>query len=295
MELNYEAQCFLFIAVIDCLAKSGHGIVGAVKAGQLLTKMEEIYDETGNASIKPSCQTYNNVISAWARSGTKCAYRKSEQTLFRMWKRYDSRISDVRPDISTFHGVMTAISRSKRRDKGQASLRMLRTMDKMYRAGNEDVRPNHYTYTSVLNSCAFTFETDLRLNQKALDTAIFTLEELQESTYGSPDHVTYGMFLKACHNLIPSDQELRRRTVIEPVFLQCVKDGQVGEMVLKHLRTAAPKDLFQELVGSVTSQGMTVKIEDLPKEWRCNVREERFVPNRKYRMRARRQRNRQMP
>ena len=250
--------------------------------------------EADHTSIKPTCQTYNNVISAWARSGTRCAYRKSEAILFRMWKRYDSGISDVRPDSLTFHGVLNAISRSQRRDKGQAALRMLRTMDKMYRAGNKDARPNHYTYTSVLNSCAFTFESDLRLNQKALDTAIFTLEELQESTYGSPDHVTYGMFLKACHNLIPSDEKLRRRTVIEPVFLQCVQDGQVGEMVLKHLRTAAPKDLFQELVGSVTSQGMTVRLEDLPKEWRCNVREGRISQNRTYRMRPRRQRNRQM-
>ena len=246
--------------------------------------MEEMY-EAGHTAIKPTCQTYNSVISAWARSGTRCAYRKSEGILFRMWKRNEYGISDVRPDSITFHGVINAISRSQRRDKGQAALRMLRKMDKMYRAGNKDARPTHHTYTSVLNSCAFTFESDLRLNQKALDTAIFTLEELQESKYGSPDHVTYSMFLKACHNLIPSDEDLRRRTVIEPVFLQCVKDGQVCDMVLKQLRTAAPEDLFEELVGSVTTQGTTVRVEDLPREWRCNVRARRPSRHKKHGLR----------
>lgn len=153
-------------------------------------------------------------------------------------------------------------------------------MDKLYRAGDKDTRPNELTYTAVLNSCAFPAVLDPKSRKKALDTAIFTLAELQGSPYGKPNHLTYGTFLKACANLMPRDDELRRM-VVEPVFLQCCEDGQVGDMVLTHLRNAAPKDLYRELLKDVVTSGAKVKVQDLPFEWRRNVQEHRRWPGRK--------------
>lgn len=152
-------------------------------------------------------------------------------------------------------------------------------MDKLYRSGDKDTRPNELTYTAVLNSCAFPAVLDSKSRKKALDTAIFTLAELQGSPYGKPNHVTYGTFFKACAHLMPRDDELRRM-VVEPVFLQCCKDGQVGDMVLKHLRAVAPKDLYWELLKDVVSSGARVKVQDLPYEWRCNVQPQRRWPGR---------------
>lgn len=152
-------------------------------------------------------------------------------------------------------------------------------MDKLYRAGDKDTRPNELTYTAVLNSCAFPAVLDPKSRKKALDTAIFTLAELQGSPYGKPNHLTYGTFLKACANLMPRDDELRR-LIVEPVFQQCCEDGQVGEMVLTHLRDAAPEDLYRDLLnGAVTARGK-VKMQDLPFEWRRNVQEQRRWPGR---------------
>jgi hypothetical protein len=107
-------------------------------------------------------------------------------------------------------------------------------MDKLYCAGNKDTRPNEFTYTAVLNSCAFLANLDQKFRKKALDTAIFTLVELQGSAYGKPNHLTYGTFLKACAHLMPRNDEFWRM-VVETVFLQCCKDGQVGKMVQEHL------------------------------------------------------------
>jgi hypothetical protein len=152
-------------------------------------------------------------------------------------------------------------------------------MDKLYRAGDKDTRPDELTYTAVLNSCAFPAVLDPKSRKKALDTAIFTLAELQGSPYGKPNHLTYGTFLKACANLMPRDDELRRM-VVEPVFQQCCEDGQVGGMVLTHLRNAAPKDLYRELLKDVVSSGTKIRVQDLPREWRRNVREQRRWPRR---------------
>ena len=146
-------------------------------------------------------------------------------------------------------------------------------MDKLYRAGNKEARPNEITYTAVLNSCAFPAALDEQTRRKALHTAIFTLKELQSSRYGQPNQVTYGTFIKACANLLPENDSLRR-TIIQKVFEQCCKDGQCGEMVLNYLRKAAPSDLYEELFADFIRSGTRlVAVEDLPPEWRCNVRD----------------------
>lgn len=235
--------------------------------------MVAMYD-AGDISVKPTAQSYNCVLAAWARSRTKCAHRKSQELLEFMWNQYESGNKDLAPTSHAYNSVIDAVSKSQRQDKAQKALRILRVMDKNYRAGlNKDARPNEFTYASVLNSCAFSiFGHNVR--KKALDTAIFTFEELRGSPYASPNHVTYGMFLKACANLIPADDE-RRRLVVEPVFHQCCQDGQVGEIVLKQLRLAAPEDLYKKLLQGIARPGSHVELDDIPWSWRCNVRDDR--------------------
>lgn len=264
-----------FNSAIDAWAKSGEGTLGARRAEQLLHRMEDLY-AAGDENAKPTANSYNAVLSAWARSGTKCAYWKAEELVNKMWERYESGDSDVKPDHCSFNTLINAISKSEREGKAEKALRVLRRMDKLYQGGYKYARPNEMTYTSVLNTCAFSFvENDLS-KRKALDVAIFTLEELQESHYGSPNHITYGMFLKACSNLMSTDDE-RWQRIVEPVLLQCRRDGCVGELVLKQLQNAAPEHLYYNLLDDVVDRDkMTViKFSDLPEEWRCNVREKR--------------------
>jgi len=100
-----------------------------------------------------------------------------------MWVQYESGGIDLKPDALAYNTVINAISKSDREDKAQEPLRILRTMDKLYRDGqNKDARPNEFTYSSVLDSCAFSSVGGQRARRKALDTAIFTLEELRDDS-----------------------------------------------------------------------------------------------------------------
>jgi hypothetical protein len=143
-------------------------------------------------------------------------------------------------------------------------------MDKLYRAGDKDTRPNEFNYMAVFNhSCAFPANLDQKFQKKALDTAIFTVAELQALVYGKSNHLMYGTFLKAaCAHLMPRYDKFWRM-VVKPVFLQCCKDGQVGEMVLKHLQAVVPKNLYWELLKDVVSPGTTTTVQDLPHSWQC--------------------------
>lgn len=151
-------------------------------------------------------------------------------------------------------------------------------MDKLYQAGNTEARPNEITYTAVINSCAFPSLPDTRTRRKALDTALFTLKELQGSRYAQPNQVTYGTFIRACSNLLHDDDELRRE-IIKRVFQQCCKDGQVGQMVLNY----TPKDLYGELLARVVQPNGKVSLHDLPPEWRRNAQDkDKWRPKQQY-------------
>jgi hypothetical protein len=87
---------------------------------------------------------------------------------------------------------------------------------------------------------------------------------------------------------MPSDEDEFLRQVIQETFQQCCKDGQVGEIFLTHLKSAAPKDLYRELLAEVAAtsssneEESTVNLKNLPPEWSCNIRQhQKRYPKRK--------------
>jgi hypothetical protein len=284
-------------ALIDCWSKSNEGTLAARKAENVLQLMRKKFLD-GDESVAPNLITYNAVLNAWARSGTRCCARKAQEYLDQMWELYNAGDGTVKPNDLSYNTVsfflimymhmnlserlmlllrkqvINAISKSKDEQKAQKALRLLRRMDKLYQAGNKEARPNEVTYTAVLNSCAFPSVLDPKARRRVLDVAIFTLEELQRSRYGHPNQITYGTFIKACANLLPDDEDLRR-VVLKQAFEQCCKDGQVGEMVLTHLRKAAPPDLYRELLAVAGVEAKAISVQDLPHKWRCNLPSEK--------------------
>jgi Pentatricopeptide repeat domain len=258
----------VYNTLINLYAKSGQGTPAARKAEGLLREMQELF-EAGDKSLKPNIVTWNAILNVWARSGTRCCGYQAEKYLSKMWEMYNTGAMTVKPNDFSYNTVIAAISKSKHKEKGQKALRMLRKMDKQYRAGNKEARPNEITYTAVISACAFPSAPDLRTRRKALDTALFTLRELQGSRYGHPNQVTYGTFIKACGNLLYDDDDLRR-DIVKQVFLQCARDGQVGQMVLQY----TPKKLYKELLAEYLNvdDEELVSVKDPPAEWSRNIR-----------------------
>lgn len=264
----------VYNAVIDAWAKSGRGTFGARKAEALLKEMEEMYAK-GDASLAPTVVTYNAILNSWASSGTLCAGHMAVKYLDRMTMLNGTKGEiEIRPNDRTFNAVINAIAKSDSEAKAQKSLRVLRRMDKLYQSGYKGAKPNAVIYNSVLNAAAFpSTSADPKTKRKALDTAIFTLHELQSSKYGKPTELTYATFMKACSNLLSTEDDASLREVIEETFHQCKEDGVIGDMFLSRLREAAPEDLYEDLLSDVVVANRdNVRVDDLPQSWRCNVR-----------------------
>lgn len=145
-------------------------------------------------------------------------------------------------------------------------------MESLYKAGNEHLRPTVVSFNAVMNACAYTSNSDLHEQNRAVEIAHRMLRDLENSPYGDPDQVTYGTFLKVCANQMPDCSS--REQIVESIFKKCCNDGQVGNLVLQQLRSIADEEQYQVLVGRSIFDDL--RMEDLPSEWWCNVVEGRW-------------------
>ena len=173
--------------------------------------------------------------------------------------------------------IDTAWARSQQPGKAERANNLFRSMVQAYEGGNSSLRPNVVAVNAVMNACAYT-SGDVMAQNRAMEIAHKRFRELESSTYGSPDQVTYGTFLKVCANQMPDCST--RQQIIEVVFKKCVRDGQVGNLVLQQLKAMGPANLYRRLVGREMED--EIRIEDLPSEWWRNVVEGKWRRRRQY-------------
>lgn len=286
----------------------------AINAHKLLLYMLESSNTgTGNINynvsrVEPNAKSYTTVINAYAKSSERDAPKLAEELLSLMEERFaSSRDPSFQPNVLTYTSVINAWGRSEKKGKAEQALRVLNHMKDRYENGGATMaRPNVYAYNAVLNACAYTFG-DSTEKVEAFRIACFVFDECRKNSkieYRSgtrnkhfnasllkTNHVTYGTFLRCCACLMPKDEIIQQRTLVEAIFRKCCQEGQVGKYVLDQLLLAAPEDLYwslmnEGLVGekqqdrwndtrSRRTWRQKVRVEDLPKRWTRNVRERR--------------------
>jgi len=258
-------------AVIDAYAKSKQE-EAAERAEQVLRRMGALYKE--GADIKPNTRSFNTVINAWAKSGREDAAEKAQDLLDLMSRLYEEGNNVVRPDVHSYTTVINAFARSDQlKDKAERANNLFRTMKQTYETEGKmnHLRPNVVAVNAVMNACAFT-SGDIPEQNRAMEIAHKRLNDLEDSDYGSPDQITYGTFLKVCANQMPDCSS--RQQLVEVIFQKSVQDGMVGNLVLHQLRAMGPPGLYYRLIRHYIEE--EIQLEDLPKEWSCNVVEGRW-------------------
>jgi hypothetical protein len=126
-------------------------------------------------------------------------------------------------------------------------------------------------YTAVLNSCAYAIGDDAE-KADAMQIATRTFNELCNSEYGKPNHVTYAAYLTACRNLLPEGET--RAASMTSIFQKCCDDGQVHDIIIRRLETSLTKEQLHDLYQSVGVDGdNAMDLALLPAEWKRNVQE----------------------
>uniref|UniRef100_A0A7S2L7W9 Pentacotripeptide-repeat region of PRORP domain-containing protein n=1 Tax=Leptocylindrus danicus TaxID=163516 RepID=A0A7S2L7W9_9STRA len=271
--LDVKPDLFSFNAVLNAWAKSLKW-EAVTRAGKILRYME-VQSENGGLDFAPNTVSYTAVIDAWAKSGCKNSGEVAEQLLIRMQEKFD-RGEPTKPNLLTMNTVIDAHAKSSEKGKARNAQSVLRRIEAKYKEGDEQMLPNAFTYTTVLNACAFTFEKSDQ--EEAFQVAQSTYQEVIKSASIRPTHLTYGTYIKAINTLLPRDDD-RRYPLIESAFTQCCKDGQLARFVLQCLQDALPTQSYLKLLRGNRKGVVSVNAEDLPSEWRRNVKEKALYFN----------------
>jgi len=232
------------------------------RAQEIIEHMEKNF-AAGNSLLKPNIVTYNSVLKAYAQPNTTFC-KKAEHLLLRMEEKHAK--GELKIDAVSYTTVITSYARSAEPLKARNAERILLKMIDAYNNGNKALKPPVYAFNACLNACAYTHNQKEKVD--AFRVAVSTLVLLQK--YCKPDHTTYGTLIRAWSNLFPKDDE-RRDNIIDSVFKQCCKEGQLGLMVLQQLKFAASPELYRSLLGKeITDE---VNLTELPPEWSKHVHE----------------------
>ena len=231
--------------------------------------------------LEPSISTYGSVISAWAKSKTEDCGQRADAILKMVERRalmghdndengdhrHHHHAHDFFPDTIMFNQVIDAHAKESSSPKSYRRARaVLDRQISLYLKGHGNshnkCKPDVYSYTGVLSACASvngTRRDRLLAFQVARDTY---LDMLRANV--SPNHVTYGILLKACARLLPEGKEKRKYT--REYFRKACADGCVGEMVMNRLEEAASYAQYKGLLKGITKS-------TLPEEWIVHVPE----------------------
>ncbi|GFH52231.1 hypothetical protein CTEN210_08707 [Chaetoceros tenuissimus] len=252
-----------FNYVLKAWSKSENLIDAATRAEDILNFMLFLSKQEGEDDLTPNITTYSSVISAWARSKHQDSGRKADGVLKKLERESKvSRDPELTSNTILYNLVIDAHAKSPSNKAHTRARAVLDRQIRLYKDGNNECKPDVYSFTSVLSSCAsLTGTASKKEKQQAFDIAMSTFYEMSRFNL-APNHVTYGMMLKACSRLLPLGRE--RRNVTRNFFRMACKDGCVGEMVLNRLEDAASSAQYKGLMKNITK-------DQLPEEWTKNL------------------------
>eukprot|EP00536_Pseudo-nitzschia_multiseries_P000487 jgi/Psemu1/300100/fgenesh1_kg.6_\ len=136
----------------------------------------------------------------------------------------------------------------------------------------KSLKPNVKTFTSVLNACARPMVPHEKADAFAI--AQLTMAELSVGTYGKPNFLSYAAYLSVCATTLDVGPE--RDAEVKKSFEDCVKAGEVAQIVLEKLHSAASPELLQTLIGDYIDEGGQITI---PTHWTRSIKGERTGGN----------------
>ena len=256
-ETEYRPRTEAYNAKMKALSHHAGG-VEEVEAMlfEMITKFRE-----GEEDYRPNAESFRNVMTALRRlrapNGAKIEHLLQIQD--GLYGTYGN--NDLKLDGRQYHVAMSVIARS--RDSKKA-IRVRRIVDKLKDSTDDDVQLSERAFFLLLSASAHTNGTPEE-NFEAFQIAVDSLKDLREFLGHEPDSSCFGMFLRACANLMPESQ--KRDGVVRSVFKKCCSEGYVNAFVLMEFERASTEALELELLGGFLEDDVRI-----PDEWSRNVK-----------------------
>mmetsp|Transcript_2262 Transcript_2262/g.3169 ORF Transcript_2262/g.3169 Transcript_2262/m.3169 type:complete len:562 (+) Transcript_2262:172-1857(+) len=251
--------------------------ISAQRAEDILNHMEILGQSPNTQHLAPNLVSYSTVASAWGKARTDDSARRADKILQRVEVKYLDGHTNLQPDALAYNFVADAYAKS---NSNRAHIKARAVLDRqltMYKANKlQSCKPDVYSYTSVLSSCA-SLNGSRRDRLHAFEVATQTFQDMIDSGYIAPNHVTYGTMIKACGRLLPPGKH--RSKIVKQYFDLACQDGCVGNMVLSRLKDATSEGQFKHWITNSYSNPN----QELPPDWTWQVpQHDKHKNSRKY-------------
>jgi len=257
----------------------------ALRAEDIVQRMKQRHELKGE-DCQPDVYTYQSLIQAWSRTSLPGAPQKAEQILQFMDDEASSgrkNCDRLAPNAYCFTTVIHTWARSSEKHKARQAYQLLNVMTRRYHDAKSNyelintkksksrykaLQPNVKTFTSVLNACARPVNDSEK--EYAFAIAQLTMAELSVGTYGKPNFLSYAAYLSVCGTTLDVGPE--RDAEVKKTFEDCVRAGEVAQIVLEKLHSAASPELLHELIDDHIDFGGQITI---PAHWTKSIKGER--------------------
>lgn len=253
---DYKPKTDAYNTLIRAL---GQKFNGAEEAEAVLFDLLGRY-RAGEEDVRPNGETFRHVLTAQRRRKHVSGAKVEQLLQIQEGLHATTKEDDLKIDGRLYNVALYSISRS--RDSKKA-IRARRIVDKMKELEEEINHVTVRTYFNLLSACAYSDGTPEE-KLESFQIAVDALKELRESLSQEPDSSCFGMFLKACANLMPESR--KRDAVVENVFRKCCNDGLVDEFVLSEFERASSQALQLEILGGFLDDDVRI-----PEEWSKNT------------------------
>lgn len=292
-----------YTAFLVTLARKGRSPEAAKKAEETITKMERLFEESGDDSFRPDSQAYNTVIDVWVKSGSPLSVERAKFWLNRMEEKSNNGDIFVKPNIRTYTSVINAF-RNNMKDHCnivcEEAENILKLVEEKYSKGDLELAPDEFLYTCVINlwgrsrsrqkakrareilkrmekqkvepnTVTYTSvlnacehtNGDVDSKAEALRIALETFSIMQKSQHIKPNNITFRTIISTVGRLVENQNHTQRNNIISKLFELCCEAGQVDEIVLKNIKKYTP-GLYEKLPKSYLD---SAELCDLPNNW----------------------------
>jgi len=252
---------YIYLTIIDGWAKSDEPDAD-VRAESILNHLIESY-KTGNVKLRPTYRGFESTLKAINKVNKSDAPERSESLLEQLIGFYNDGDQSCKPNVNIFFTVIDTWDKSKQSEKADKTVVVLRKMQDI------GIRPITSIYDAILRTCANT-SGDEEVRRNAMNTAETILKEIELSNLCRAS--TYTIFLEACNNLLKDLDQDKCDVLAESVFEKSKLNGQVHLETLTWLEKVASPALYTSMLGEyISSDGKEIDVDNLPKEWSCNL------------------------
>jgi len=261
---------------------------GPDRARKLFNEMVQKYGNAAEFKARPNIVTLNSLLDVLAKSSSRDMAEECEVLLKEANELFREGKSTILPDIISYR---TCIDAWIRQWQTVSPIRVEALVNEMIHKysveGRKDLCPDSDVFNLVLKACSQATVTWHEDVAKKSDTPVSIANRTYSVLKGKnqfnikPTHATYAfMFLIYKNHL---DFENSRYTqLLTMLWKQCCNDGLVSQFALDSFRDSVLQYQFWNAIGGndrYAAMGKTkpdeVKVDDLPQEWRRNVKPQR--------------------